>query len=156
MKFDLGLVNSFGKRHFKGIYEPNNPAHIFENVELTKDQPRNYYAYLAKNLLKLKKELQSTKRKAKTVAQMSEEEKEYFNHLRDYSPERLFSNLELLLRRITKKEVVVKDEVNEEFQAYVDETMAKFKPANEELMFHCFRARIEQLQRAGFSVQPIT
>jgi hypothetical protein len=47
LKYDPATQGEMGTRYFKGVYEPNNPMHVKEN-ELSKDEPQNYYSYLAK------------------------------------------------------------------------------------------------------------
>ena len=50
MKFDAALDTDgkIGQRSFQGVYEPNNPLHVLEN-RAAKDEPRNYYEYIAKH-----------------------------------------------------------------------------------------------------------
>ena len=53
-KFNVFYTTKEGQKSFNGVYEPNNPMHVLENPAAV-DEPRNYYAFIAKHPPQLNK-----------------------------------------------------------------------------------------------------
>ncbi len=87
---------------------------------------------------------------------MTDEEKQFYRELKKMTATEMFSVLEQLLIRILTKEITVPSKSPDQVQQLIDDMNKKVQSKHYESMFHCFRARIEQMIDEGYTVQPIT
>lgn len=120
--YEPSTQGEMGTRYFAGVYEANNPMHVLEN-QMAKDEPKNYYAFIAKNRqpdhYDTFKEEKKTNKKAKTVNKlhMSEDEKAFLRSIKQMTPGEMFSRLEQLLTRILTKEITVPEKTSDQVQS---------------------------------------
>ena len=77
--------------------------------------------------------------------------------LKALSATEMAAKLGRLIERILNWEATIPQKNNHSIQTMIDDAKARIvNPKNYESMFHCFRARLEQMLDEGYSVQPIT